>query len=107
MTKITVRITGGAVAGIEASGHTGYAEAGSDIVCAAVSAVIQTAGAGVKKYCDRAEARITGESGYLIRVPASCVNKPEVAAVLSTAVLGIRDIAEQYPKHIKLEEIIK
>lgn len=35
--------------GFDAHGHTGYAECGEDIVCAAVSAITQTAAMGVSE----------------------------------------------------------
>ena len=44
MTEITVFLKGGKPIGFDAHGHTGYAECGEDIVCAAVSAITQTAG---------------------------------------------------------------
>ena len=42
MTEITVFLKGGKPIGFDAHGHTGYAECGEDIVCAAVSAITQT-----------------------------------------------------------------
>ena len=47
MTEITVFLKGGKPIGFDAHGHTGYAECGEDIVCAAVSAITQTAAMGV------------------------------------------------------------
>ena len=49
MTVITVLKKHGRLVGFEAKGHSGYAEAGEDIVCAAVSAVMQTAVIGILK----------------------------------------------------------
>ena len=37
----------GALIGYQAQGHTGYAHAGADIVCAAVSAVVRILYAGI------------------------------------------------------------
>lgn len=39
MTEITVFLKDGKPIGFDAHGHTGYAECGEDIVCAAVSAI--------------------------------------------------------------------
>ena len=47
MTTITVFYRGERIAGFRAKGHSGYAESGSDIVCAAVSAITQTACLGL------------------------------------------------------------
>ena len=40
MTKIVIRKTNGRYSGFSCSGHAGYAESGSDIVCAAVSVLV-------------------------------------------------------------------
>lgn len=47
MTAIIVEKANGKILSVEASGHTGYAESGEDIVCAALSAIIQTAALGL------------------------------------------------------------
>ena len=41
----------GALTRIEVTGHAGFAAAGSDIVCAAVSALVMTAANGVARVC--------------------------------------------------------
>ena len=40
MTTVTFHSTGGRLDGFAVEGHSGYAEAGSDIVCAAISAAV-------------------------------------------------------------------
>ena len=48
MTTVTVfRAPDGAIRAFSAQGHTGYADAGEDIVCAAVSALTQTVANGL------------------------------------------------------------
>lgn len=39
MTRVTIQRAGETVTGFECKGHSGYAEEGRDIVCAAVSAL--------------------------------------------------------------------
>ncbi len=49
MTEVTFFRRGdGKCTGFRAVGHTGYAKSGSDIVCAAISALTQSAGEGLK-----------------------------------------------------------
>jgi uncharacterized protein YsxB (DUF464 family) len=62
MTNIKVRLVDGDFI-IEAKGHANFAPMGRDIVCSAISAILQT------------------------------------------AVLGLQNIAEQYPDHVTIEEI--
>ena len=49
MIQITVTNKGELIYAIEAKGHSGYAEAGSDIICSAVSTLIQNAEKGLKE----------------------------------------------------------
>ncbi|MFR8292509.1 MAG: ribosomal-processing cysteine protease Prp [Dysosmobacter welbionis] len=41
MTTVVFRMEGDRITGFEARGHSGYAEAGADIVCAAVTSAIR------------------------------------------------------------------
>ena len=41
MTTVVFRMEGDRITGFEAKGHSGYAEAGSDIVCAAVTSAVR------------------------------------------------------------------
>ena len=60
MTRVLIFKKKDRISGFEISGHTGYAEEGSDIVCSAVSSVSQMALLGV----DSNEiARLEAENG--------------------------------------------
>ena len=48
------------ITGFSVSGHSGYAEAGSDIVCAAISALVTMAEATINEVCG-AKAKAPGE----------------------------------------------
>ena len=41
MTTITFRMEGDRITGFDSTGHSGYAEAGADIVCAAITSAIR------------------------------------------------------------------
>ena len=41
MTTVTFHTKDGRITGFDAEGHSGYAEAGADIVCAAVTSAVQ------------------------------------------------------------------
>ena len=49
MTKIAFIHSEGVLVGFDAHGHTGYADAGEDIVCAAVSALTQATVIGMQE----------------------------------------------------------
>ncbi len=86
---------------IFARGHAEYAIDADDLVCAAVSAVLQAARLGLEEHAGVAlEARQqTGE--FFIAWPASRRDDPAVAAIVATARLAIEQLAGQYPEHVR------
>ena len=48
MTTVVITHEGGFITGFTATGHTGYAEEGEGIVCAAVSAITRAAMMGLE-----------------------------------------------------------
>ena len=90
------------------SGHSGYAEAGQDIVCAAVSAVVTMAEATINDVCgakakvrvkERENARIT------LTLPASCDEEESVQAVLAGMMLTLCSMRDDYPDNIEVLEV--
>ncbi|HTW86187.1 MAG TPA: ribosomal-processing cysteine protease Prp [Candidatus Sulfotelmatobacter sp.] len=80
-----------------ATGHADTAPDGEDIACAAASALLQAAWAGLT---DVAGVRVTGHrhSGdFLMRWPAESRERADVHAIVATAELGIAEIADQFP----------
>jgi uncharacterized protein YsxB (DUF464 family) len=78
------------------SGHAEQGEHGQDIACAAVSALLQAAWAGLT---DVAHVEVTGRrrSGDLeMRWPAEARDRADVHAIVATAELAIEQIAKQY-----------
>ena len=57
------------ITGFSVSGHSGYAEAGSDIVCAAISAVVAMAETTINDVCGaKAKVRVKNGKGKKIDV---------------------------------------
>jgi len=78
------------------SGHAEQGEPGEDIACAAVSALLQAAWAGLT---DVAHVKVTGHrrSGdLLMRWPEDVRGRADVNAIVATAELAIEQIAKQY-----------
>jgi len=85
---------------IFAGGHAAFAEYGEDIVCAAVSAILQAARLGLQAYAGL-ELEVTQQSGELrMRWPESARDLEAVRAIVSTAELSVEQIARQYPAHV-------
>ncbi|MBQ1893432.1 MAG: ribosomal-processing cysteine protease Prp [Clostridia bacterium] len=104
MTRITVFYKNGSPVGFRAKGHTGYAEAGEDIVCAAVSALTQTAYLGIGELVG-ADMRLEQKDGELSLMLAEDISEEELnkaQLILGTMLLGLRSIEENYSDYLKV-----
>ena len=85
-----------------ATGHADWAEHGQDVVCAAVSAVLQAAWLGLDQV-----ARVPVEAGrsdgtLSLRWPADRRDDPALRAIVGTAEAAVATIALQFPEHVRL-----
>lgn len=94
--------------GFLVTGHAGYADSGSDIVCSAISALVITAINAMEKLAGEAmDVKADEKSGRIEVVflrPASEASQ----LILDTMVLGLTDIQEQYGSQylkLKFEEV--
>ena len=95
------------ITGFSVSGHSGYAEAGSDIVCAAISAVVTMAEATINDVCGaKAKVRVKDEQARItLTLPSSCDEEEAVQAVLSGMMLTLISLREDYPDYIEVLEV--
>ena len=93
--------------GFSVSGHSGYAEAGADIVCAAVSAVVTMAEATINEVCGaKAKVRVKDEQARItLTLPASCDEEESVQAVLAGMLIYLCGLRDEYPDHIEVLEV--
>ena len=95
------------ITGFSISGHSGYAEAGQDIVCAAISAVVTMAEAIINDVCGaKAKVRVKEEDARVtLTLPTSCDEEDAVQAVLSGMMLTLISMREDYPDYIEVLEV--
>ena len=95
------------ITGFSISGHSGYAEAGADIVCAAISAVVTMAEATINDVCGaKAKVRVKEEDARItLTHPASCDEEETVQAVLSGLLVTLLSFKEDYPDYIEVLEV--
>ena len=107
MTRCEFFMEEGRISGFSVSGHSGYAEAGQDIVCAAVSAVVTMAEATINDVCGaKAKVRVKDEQARItLTLPASCDEEESVQAVLSGMMLTLISLREDYPDYIEVLEV--
>ena len=95
----------GKYAGVRITGHSGYAEEGSDIVCAAASSLAVTCVNSLESLLDvRVQVR-GGVSGLLSfdlpEVPAE--KEAGVQLLLGAMKQGFSDLQDAWPAYVKLE----
>lgn len=85
---------------ITVSGHAGYAEAGKDIVCAGVTALIQTL---IKSIGDLTEDKIE----YEISPGRADIHYRDLSdagkLLIDSFFIGVCAIADEFPDHIRIE----
>ena len=95
------------ITGFSVSGHSGYAEAGSDIVCAAISAIVTMAEATINEVCGaKAKVRVKEEDARItLTLPTSCDEEDAVQAVLSGMMVTLISLREEYEDYIEVLEV--
>ena len=95
------------ITGFSVSGHSGYAEAGSDIICAAVSAVVTMAEATINDVCGaKAKVRVKEEDARItLTLPTSCDEEDTVQAVLAGMLVTLCNLRDDYPDYIEVLEV--
>jgi len=107
MTKCEFFTENDRITGFSVSGHSGYSEAGSDIVCAAISAVVTMAEATINEVCGaKAKVRVKEEDARVtLMLPASCDEEESVQAVLAGMMLTLISMRDDYPDYIEVLEV--
>ncbi len=106
MIRIRVqRDGGGAIATFRVEGHAGYARHGRDIVCAGVTALVDTAVLGLGKIAGLPHEARQGDGFTEVRLQAGTPAEQERAQViLETMLLGLKDIEKTYKQFIRVTE---
>ena len=107
MTRCEFFVENDRITGFSVSGHSGYAEAGFDIVCAAISAVVTMAEATINEVCGaKAKVRVKDDQARItLMLPASCDEEDTVQAVLSGMMLTLISMRDDYPDYIEVLEV--
>lgn len=106
MTTITFRYADGQIVGFEAKGHAGFAESGSDIVCASVSALTQATVLGIKEVIHAPHTYTVREGRLKLTLKALTVQqRHDVDILFNTLRAALADISRAYPAHIRMEDL--
>ena len=107
MTKVEFFTQDGRITGFSCSGHAGYGEAGTDIVCAAVSAAVGLTECTVNDVCGaRAKVRVDeAKAGVTLTLPAVCDEEEAVQAALCGLMVYLIGLREEYPDYLDVLEV--
>lgn len=103
MVTVTVYTREGRTAGFALKGHADCGEYGSDIVCAAISAIAQTAILGITDVV-KSQAGIVRKSGNcscILKDSATEEERSKAAIVFDTMVRGLESVRESDPQALK------
>jgi uncharacterized protein YsxB (DUF464 family) len=84
-------------------GHAGYAPAGQDIVCAAVSALVQTFIASVEELTTDKIEVVLNEQGQIQAIQYRNLSTPG-QLLLGSFFVGVQMIANEYPANVRIED---
>lgn len=92
---------------VDVEGHAGYEELGKDIVCAAVSGIVQTAVLGLIRVLNL-QLHLIIEEGFMRFCIPNGLNEDlrlKVNIILDTMVIGLKEIEKSYSDYIEVRNI--
>ena len=105
MTKVEIFRKNGNIIGYKASGHSGYSEQGSDIICSAISTSLQMTLIGIQKVL-KLKVDFKINDGFLdVDLKNISQDKLTQTNILTEAMaIFLKELTKQYPKYIRLVE---
>ena len=106
MTTVAFHLEGERIYSFEVRGHAGYADAGADIVCAAVSSAVNLVNATVNEVLGLAAAvKMEPETGCLsFRLPGGLSETDEATCqnLLTGMMVYLSDLHQEYPDFVEV-----
>ena len=108
MTTVSFHMEGDRIVGFTVKGHSGYAEAGSDIVCAAVTSAVRLTECAVNDVLGLGATVKVKERGASVslRIPGglSQTSESTCQTLLTALMVHFASLHEEYPEHILVVE---
>ena len=109
MTRAAFRLAGDRIESVEISGHSGYAPAGEDIVCAGVSSAVMLTHTLLSdimglEFTTRVQAE---QARIFFQLPAKLELKQEQQAqdAMTALMVHLTGLQEQYPDYLSVVEV--
>ena len=105
MTTVSFDLQGERIVGFTVRGHSGYAEAGEDIVCAAVSSAVNLVNATVNEVLGLAASVKVREESVSLRLPGGLSETDEATCqnLLAGMMVYLSDLHQEYPSFLEVE----
>ena len=108
MTTVVFRMEGDRITGFEAKGHSGYAKAGADIVCAAVTSAVRLAETIVNDVLGlAASVKVREEDASIsLRLPGGLdeVTESTCQSLMTGLMVYFAQLHDEYPDNIEVLE---
>ena len=109
MTTVVFRMEGDRITGFEARGHSGYAESGSDIVCAAITSAVRLTECAVNDVLGlEAAVKVKQKDASIsLKLPSALgqTNESTCQTLLASLMLYLTELHEEYPDNIIVMEV--
>ena len=109
MTAVTFQTEASRIVGFEVKGHSGYAEEGEDIVCAAVTSAVRLTECTINDVLGmEASVKVREKDASItLKLPAKLgqTNESTCQALLTGLMVHFVQLAEEYPDHISVLEV--
>ena len=107
MTRCEFFTEGERINGFSVSGHSGYAEAGQDVLCASITAAVTLTEAIINDVCGgKAKVRVKEEDARVtLTLPASCEEEDAIQAALTGLMLYLIGLRDDYSDYIEVLEV--
>jgi uncharacterized protein YsxB (DUF464 family) len=108
MTSVTFLTEEARIIGFDATGHSGYADAGEDIVCAAITSAVRLVDATVNEVMGLcASVKVDEENGAIaFRLPGGLSQTAESTcqALLAGLMVYLAELHDEYPDNVEVME---
>lgn len=109
MTTVTFHMEGERIVGFTVQGHSGYADEGSDIICAAVTSAVRLTECAVNDVLGlEASVKVrTDRASISLKLPGGLgqTNESTCQTLLTALMLYLTGLHEEYPENIIVMEV--
>lgn len=103
MIKIVIKKVKDEVIALECSGHSGYAENGKDIVCSAVSTLVQNAILSLQKIANVPVNYVIDDKKAFLSINIEGVSNYDAQIIMKSTLLGLQTLQKSYKKYIDIK----